>query len=272
MSDSLLYRADVETLLDTSFIQSVHFFAELESTNDEAHRRARDNDQRPALFIAARQTAGRGRGTNRWISSAGALTFSLLSDASKLHPKQESWPQLSLWTALGVRNGLSNFVPESELQVKWPNDVFLRQKKVCGILIEGVVRAPHLLVIGIGINVNNVFMNDAEDEELSHIAIALTDVCGDVQIADVLREVLIGIERAWHSFSERLDIRAFWGPHCFLSGRPIRWQCGSSTHAGICRGIDHDGALLLETAQELGAPERQDRGSTIRCYGGTVSF
>ncbi len=272
MSDTPLRRDDVLPLLRSTFVESVHFFREAASTNDDAHRRARDNDQLPALFITARQTAGRGRGTNRWITSAGALTFSLLADVSDLHAKQESWPQLSLWTALGVRSGLSSFVPEIELQVKWPNDVYLQQKKVCGILIEGVVGAPHLLVIGIGINANNVFMNNSDDDDLSGIAIALTDVCGDVQIVDVLREALIGIERAWRSFAEQLDVRASWEPHCLLSGRSVRWQSGTSTHTGICRGINHDGALLLELAQEIGSTTQQNGANTIKCYGGTVSF
>ena len=122
MSDSLLCRADVEKLLDTTFVRSVHFFPELGSTNDEAHRCAGDNSRLPALFAAALQTAGRGRGSNRWIASAGALTFSLLADASRLRAEQASRPQLSLWTALGIRSGLACFAPASDLQVKWPND------------------------------------------------------------------------------------------------------------------------------------------------------
>ncbi len=272
MSDSPLRRDDVLPLLRSTFVQSVHYFAEVASTNDEAHRRAHDNEPLPALFIAAQQTAGRGRGTNRWITSAGALTFSLLADVSGFRSRQESWPQLSLWTGLGIRSGLANFVPDSDLQVKWPNDVYLQQKKVCGILIEGVVGAPHLFVIGIGINANNVFPPDSCDDELSQIAISLIDVCGKVQIVKVLQAVLLGIERAWHSFAEQRDVRDSWKPHCFLTGRPIQWQAGKSNEAGICRGIDEDGALLLELPREISATTTQRGFNTVKCYGGTVSL
>ena len=272
MSDSQLRRADVERLLDTTFIQSVHFFPELGSTNDEAQGCVGDDSRLPALFVAARQTAGRGRGSNRWIASAGALTFSLLADASRLRSGQEARPQLSLWTALGIRSGLARFVPASDLQVKWPNDVYLRQKKVCGILIESVVGAPHCLVVGIGINANNMLADTSTGEELSRTAIALREVCGNVQLVDVLHETLLGVAGAWSSFAERHDICASWRPHCFLTGKSIQWQTGASTYAGVCGGIAPDGALLLKAARELGAPQHQDGTSTIRCYGGTVSF
>ena len=138
MADCLLSRYDAEELAHCTFVQSVHFFDQVPSTNDAALSKAQQLIDLPALFITPQQTAGRGRGSNRWFSPRGALTFSLVIDPSTFRKERAHWPQLSLWTALGIRDAIAGFTPNFDVQVKWPNDVYLEQRKVCGILIEGL--------------------------------------------------------------------------------------------------------------------------------------
>ena len=112
---------------------------------------------------ARHQTAGRGRGKHTWWSAEGALTFSVLLEPSTLGIHTRSWPQLSLATAVAICDALAVELRQYEVasampRIKWPNDVLIDGRKVCGILIEspaqpGVRR--RCLVVGIGVNVNN---------------------------------------------------------------------------------------------------------------------
>jgi BirA family transcriptional regulator, biotin operon repressor / biotin---[acetyl-CoA-carboxylase] ligase len=165
MADAFL---DADAIRAASFIRHVEIHEEIGSTNDRAAELARDpHIELPALVVAHLQTAGRGRGTNKWWSADGALTFSILLDPAALGINIADWPQLSLVTAIAVcdaltlefdsQSAISN--PQSpRLAIKWPNDVMLDNRKICGILIEspgGAAPAKDRLIIGIGINVNN---------------------------------------------------------------------------------------------------------------------
>ena len=267
MSNRPINRDEAERLLDSTFVQSVRFFDQIDSTNDAALTASISADELPALFIAAEQTAGRGRGPNRWISSNGALTFSLVISPATIRPDAACWPQLSLWTALGIRDAISSLVPSAEVpradvQVKWPNDVYLQQKKVCGILIESrSTPSKNLLVVGIGINVNNEFANADRDDTAN--AIAIGQLCAGTRIADAAQAVLTHIDEAWGLFANHHSLLDHWPQHSLLAGRSIRWQKSTDSLDGICRGISDDGALLLQTP---------DSPQPIKCFGGTIGF
>ena len=102
-------------------------------------------------MLADQQRAGRGRAQNRWWSAPGSLTFSLVVDGHDWNLSARSWPRISLGTSLAVSDVLRWIVPTENVQLKWPNDVFVRSKKVCGILVESSPQCPSFLVIGVGI-------------------------------------------------------------------------------------------------------------------------
>ena len=83
----------------------------------------------PALFLTTCQTAGRGRGVNRWWSQPGGLTFSLVVDPLAWQLDPLHWPRISLCTALAVANAVDGFVGPSACGIKWPNDVWLQGSK-----------------------------------------------------------------------------------------------------------------------------------------------
>lgn len=219
--------------------------AEIDSTNDRALEIAADSEA-PLLVLTRRQRAGRGRGGNQWWSADGALTFSLLVDTAPLHLPRARWPLASLSTGLAVAGVLEHVLRGLTVRLKWPNDVHLEGRKVCGILVETTPQAPDRLVIGVGLNVNNSFA--AAPPELRSIAISIGDEVG----RPVMRVALLA--RLVESMLARLREAAA-GDHvttrfrnyCRLTGSPVRIRSGGRLIAGVCEGIDSRGALAVRT-------------------------
>ena len=252
---------DLPRLCDETFVRYVDFHDATPSTNDLAMRWAvAESLELPVLVLAETQTAGRGRGGNRWWSARGGLTFSLvLEPAEDVLPPQR-WPLVSLVTALAVREALQTMVPAAECGAKWPNDLYLGGRKVGGILIESVLRRPPRIVIGIGINLNNSLA--AAPAELQATASALCDAAGrELDATDALVGILQSIERWFDKFSDpAFPLAELWRPHCVLRGRVVRIENGTRQVVGVCQGIADDGALLVQTESEL-----------QRCHTGTVT-
>lgn len=221
---------------------------ELDSTNSRAHELARLPDT-PAtvLIVADRQTAGRGRGANTWWSAEGSLTFSLLIDASEEQLPSVHWPLVSLLAAQVIGDAIAAFLPGHDVRVKWPNDVYLQGKKVCGILVEVPPVRPARLIVGIGINVNNSLLE--APEEVRARATSLADEGSqafdrEAVLEAVVTPFLAKLDRLRESdlgFLER------WPQRCLLTGKQVQVDCTTRIVEGRCEGIDHAGALLLRT-------------------------
>ena len=248
VSSAVIGLFDTERLRRETFIAEVECHAELESTNNRALALAANaNSATPFLVLAERQTAGRGRGANVWWSAPGSLTFSLLFDSAAIGVPLDRWPQVSLAAALAIRQTVADVLPGDDVRVKWPNDVFLRGKKVAGILVEVPPLRPQKLVLGIGLNVNNSFA--AAPAELRSIATALIDKqCHSFDLTDVLLQLLTTLDRDFSRLGdEPPTLMDRWRPHCLLHGRIVHVAAGPMAHVGVCQGIDETGALLLET-------------------------
>lgn len=263
MSDAspLFASAALERLRTGSFLAELEFHPELPSTNDRALMRCLDPEAKlPALVLAERQTAGRGRGGNAWWAASGALTFSLILPADRHRLSPQRHPQVSLAIALAVGDAVDAVLGSESVRLKWPNDVYLAGRKVCGILVEAPPSRPDVLVIGVGLNVNNAF-SDAPAELRSRAA-SLADVAGRTfDLAGLLQDLLARIDARLFALAQgSLHLPAEWQRRCLLGGRHIAVAAGSQTSFGLCRGIDADGALLLERD-----------GRVQRCYAGVVS-
>ncbi|MFW6125099.1 MAG: biotin--[acetyl-CoA-carboxylase] ligase [Pirellulales bacterium] len=131
---------DLERIRSQTFVRDVVYRASVGSTNDLALRLAGQRETRPhvggLLVLAERQTAGRGRGSHRWWSPAGALTFSLLVDPARFGLVRANWPQVSLTTAVAACQVVAQRAPNAPSGVRWPNDVYLGGRKVGGVLVE----------------------------------------------------------------------------------------------------------------------------------------
>lgn len=255
-------RSDLDRVVVDSFVQCVEYHAELDSTNSRALQIAREEASHGGvtLVLAERQTAGRGRGDNRWWSGPGALTFSLLLPGEYLSLSSGDWPKTSLVAGLSVGQAIEEFVASETAMLKWPNDVYLHARKVSGILVEATSGDRGMLAIGIGVNVNNSLTEPPDD--LVSTAIALCDLTR-CELSRV--ELLIGILQRLESHLRDLgsgDIQwqELWRKRCLLTDRTVQLDTHGGRLVGVCRGIGEDGALLLETDAGL-----------RRCFSGVVA-
>ena len=240
---------DLTQLYETGLVARIEHHTELGSTSDHALELAADDDvEVPLLVLAERQTAGRGRGTNRWWAGDGALTFSLIIEppADKLPPP--CWPRLSLASALAICRALEKFAPQALFQVKWPNDVFAEGRKIAGILIESPVQPRGRLVIGIGVNVNNS-LSGAPDE-IRSVAASLRDMDGrQHDLTRVLSAILGQLDVHLPRAADMAWLSHGWRERCLLTDRSIVVDSGGEAIAGRCAGIDEQGALVLYTPE-----------------------
>jgi BirA family biotin operon repressor/biotin-[acetyl-CoA-carboxylase] ligase len=263
-----------------TFVRHVEIHDTLDSTNNRAAELSRDNNvELPALVAARLQTAGRGRGANKWWSADGALTFSLLIDPATHGITTATWPQLSLTTAVAVcdalqtqltpqRAGSSPTPAGPRLGIKWPNDVLVDNRKIAGILIEspgGAAPAKDRLILGIGINVNN-----ACHQAACGLAPTLATSPNATSLRDIshtehnLPQILTDVLRALESRMTQLAIHdpqlpATWKRLDCLAGQLIAVTHNSSTATTHCLGISEDGVLLVQLAT-----------TTAQLYSGTV--
>jgi BirA family biotin operon repressor/biotin-[acetyl-CoA-carboxylase] ligase len=250
---------DADEIRACTFIRYVEIHDTLGSTNDRAIELARSPDIKPPALVAARhQTAGRGRGNNKWLSSDGALTFSVLFDPAQFGIRTAKWPQLSLATAVAVCDALANELnPQSPgLAIKWPNDVMLDGAKLGGILIEspgGPGAAKNRLIIGMGINVNNAVRGLAQCTAKQPGATSLSDSTGrSHNVQQLLCELLRALKtRVTQLSMHDPQLPLAWQNRSWLSQQNVSVQVGQGVVDGVCAGIADDGALLIQIASGI---------------------
>ena len=250
---------DLARVTQECWIERVHFFERIDSTNNAAlAHAARQATSMPELFIAEQQTGGRGRGGNQWWSSQGALTWSVLTGT--LGVPLQTLPRVSLTMGLAIAEAVEQFAT-GDVTLKWPNDVFLNDRKVAGILLELTARAEPRLVIGVGLNVNNSIHH--APAELRQSATSLVDQRQPPAPLDrtaVLLACLQSIERCLDRFlAADASLPDAWRARSLLSGRQVRVATPRATLEGLCEGIADDGGLVVATPQ----------GSQV-VYGGVI--
>jgi BirA family transcriptional regulator, biotin operon repressor / biotin---[acetyl-CoA-carboxylase] ligase len=256
--------ADVERIRSQGFVREIEVHSEIGSTNDRAAERAEESALPcPCLILAERQNTGRGRGANTWWSGSGALTFSLVLEPRRIGLATESFPQVALAAGLAVCEAIERTLPQSTVGLKWPNDVFLDGKKVCGILLEAPNVDSGRLIAGIGVNVNNSLA--PAPVELRHTAVSMIDLAGrPLDRTQVLIAILERLDvwlRALAVNASRVFER--WRAYCVLSGKNVCLRVGTSDVEGLCQGIDDSGRLLIATPQGT----RAHRSGTVLSFG-----
>ena len=243
--------ADLDRIQDESPVRVVQYYRQLPSTSDRALQLARvDECETPLVVLAELQTAGRGRGSNRWWAGPGALTFSLVVDLEN-GQRAVGDTRISLATALAVRDALSTFDRTACFQLKWPNDIYLQSRKIAGILLERPALYLNRLVVGIGVNVNNSLQEaPAALQETSN---SFCDATGrELNLPDLLIITLNSLVTQYAALAEgQFPLRDRWNAHCMLRGQAVEVESGKRQVAGVCRGVDPEGALLVQTGAGL---------------------
>jgi BirA family biotin operon repressor/biotin-[acetyl-CoA-carboxylase] ligase len=219
---------------------TVEILPEIDSTNTELMRRARAGQTEPVLLVAERQTAGRGRLGREWKSDAQGrgetLTFSL---GLPLMPTD--WSGLSLAVGLSVAQSL-----HPRLKLKWPNDIWLEDRKLAGILIETAsVGTQRYAVIGIGINIVAPTATDLRTPPAD-----LREVLPEVLAPDVLAHLVPPLIQALQRFEQFgfTPLVSGFAERDLLLGREVVCTDGTT---GVARGVNASGALLLHTVSGL---------------------
>jgi len=252
---------DTAQIQRRTFVRYVEHHPLLGSTSDRALELAGDAKiPLPALVVADRQTAGRGRGSNRWWSAEGALTFSLLLDSQPERLPHDRWPQLSLAAGVAACDALSELAP-GRFGLKWPNDVHAAGRKIAGILVEAPnVPATRPIVVGVGVNVNNSWA--AAPADLQGIGTSLFDLTGGMlDRGETLCRLLTALEHRLEQLAAGGgELPDAWQSLCVLRGRQVGVETAGRKITGECLGIASDGGLLLRDAN----------GRAQRFYGGVV--
>ncbi len=214
------------------------------STNDEARKLVEAGAPSGTIVTADEQTAGRGRTGRRWSAPPGTA---LLMTAI-LRPLAAEHRLLPLAVPLAVCAAIES-VAASRCAVKWPNDVWIDERKVSGVLIEA--RPPEWALIGIGVNLS--VPADAYPDDLRWPATSVGEGVGAARMRESLCEQLA----RWVDAPVGDVLRGFRDRDA-LRGREVRWDGGD----GVAGGIDDEGDLVVETSAgpvTLGAGEVQLR-------------
>jgi BirA family biotin operon repressor/biotin-[acetyl-CoA-carboxylase] ligase len=237
----------------TIFDAHVHHFYKIGSTNTAAMAAASDGIAEGSAFLAEEQTAGRGRGANSWESARSAGIYCSVVLRPPLTPSDVL--VMSLSAGLAVRAAIAQVNPSLAIDLKWPNDVLIAGKKVCGILTEmnsEAARVRHV-VIGIGINVNHTeFPKELEAEAIS-LRMATGTEWSRVELAAAL---LKSLDREYRILLEESDARPsilcrFAEQSSWLQGKKVRIEDCDSKIEGTTEGLDDRGFLQLRTPQGL---------------------
>ena len=230
---------------------TVRVFDEIDSTNTEAKRMVLDGFSGDALLVAHSQTAGRGRmGRSFYSPAATGAYFSILHtlntplcDAVAI----TSAASVAVMRAIRTLTGI-------QTEIKWVNDLYYNNKKVCGILTEAASAGESThVIVGIGINLDTADF----PAELTAIAGSLgTRLDPATLIAEIYRQIALYLLdplcREWLD-----DYRA----HSCVIGRSVAWIEGGLTRIGTAEAIDEDGALLI----------RDEKNELVRLHTGEVS-
>jgi BirA family biotin operon repressor/biotin-[acetyl-CoA-carboxylase] ligase len=212
---------------------AVRAFPVLDSTNAEARRQAAAGAPSGTVIVAETQTAGRGRRGRAWVSEPGNLYCSVLL---KAEVPADRAAQATFAASLAVAEAVEPFAAGGRIACKWPNDVLKDGAKLAGILLEF---DGEWLIVGVGVNVVH---HPAETE------FPAADLGGAATASQVLEGFLARLE-AWLDVWRRdgfSPLRSAWLEKAQGVGQAVRVRLPDRVLEGIFRGLDGDGALILE--------------------------
>ena len=259
----LLLPQEIQRGLSTEYIgKEIDYFPELKSTNTTAKEKALYKAERideGRLIITERQSAGKGRLGREWFSPAGGIWLSIIL-YPQLSPSYIS--RITLTTAVAVVQAIKACT-QIESQIKWPNDVLINEKKVCGILTEMSTELDMInwVVIGIGINANINICDFPEDIQKN--STSLKETSGkEVSRVKLLQTFLKEFEKYYEKLKKK-EFSSILKECKFFShtlGKKIRVDIGEKIIKGEAIDINESGALIL----------KKEDGESIEIISGTI--
>lgn len=265
MEDVDVYnKAEIDACMNTTYIgRNTFFYQSIGSTNTEAKRMADEGCGEGTLLVADRQTAGKGRRGRSWESPAGQNVYYTLVLKPDINPDRA--PMLTLIMALAVAEGMAAICPEKKdmIKIKWPNDVVISGKKVCGILTEMSVEQDYIqhIVIGVGINVKK----QTYDESIADRAISMDEALGiTTSRSKLIGYIMESFEKHYNDFLKSDSLKTLKDDYETLlvnKDREVRVLDPKGEYNGIALGINDEGELLVKC----------ESGEVVNVYAGEVS-
>ncbi|MDO4313459.1 MAG: biotin--[acetyl-CoA-carboxylase] ligase [Eubacteriales bacterium] len=257
----VMSKAEIESLISTKWAGcGVLYFPEIDSTNTYAKRLGDGGADHGTLVVSDKQTAGKGRRGRAWESPSGSSIYMSILLRPEITPNQA--PMLTLVMAQSVAQAIRKITGE-EAMIKWPNDIVLNKKKICGMLTEMSTEIAWInyVVIGVGINVNT----ESFPEELNKKATSLYLESGrKIQRSQLIAESMRQFEHYYELFIETGNLSAMQEDYNRLlvnRDRDVRIMEPGNEYNGHAIGINETGELLV----------CKEDGQIAEIYAGEVS-
>ena len=228
-----------------------HSYQVLDSTNEEAKRLLAQGYGHGTVVEALEQTKGKGRKGRTWVSAKGeGLYFSLIVEPQD---SGERAAGLTLVMAMAICRALEEVLPFHKIQIKWPNDLIINRKKVCGILAELILDGAKIqgVILGAGINL----LQETFEEELKDKATSLYLETKQAPDVSVLKDA---IGHHWKEYYEKYQqnkdlefLREEYQTRLVNLGETVRVLDPKGEYEGIARGITKEGYLIVDTDGQM---------------------
>jgi BirA family biotin operon repressor/biotin-[acetyl-CoA-carboxylase] ligase len=240
-------------LRGTLFDAQIHHFYKIGSTNAAAMSAAAEGAPEGSVFLAEEQTVGRGRGAHSWESARSAGIYCTVVLRPALPPSDVL--VLSLAAGLAVRTAIEQVDARVSADLKWPNDLLIAGKKVCGILTEMNAEATRVryVVVGIGVNVNQASFPKELEGEATSLRLVTGSEWSRVELAAAL---LKSLDREYRVLVDQADarqsiLRRFTEQSSWVQGKQVCIVENGARVEGITEGLDERGFLQVRTPEGL---------------------
>lgn len=252
-------------LKECTAVKKVICVKECDSTNNLAKRCAENGDKDGTLYVAQCQTGGRGRRGRQWISPKDGGIWMTLLLRPDINPASAS--MLTIVAAMAAASAIKNILKEesvnAECNIKWPNDVVINKKKICGILTE--MRAEYekiqYVIIGIGINVNMTEFPEEIKEIASSIRMQTGKRVSGSRIISAFAEEFTHYYQEFLKSMDLSNIKAEYNEILINTGKMVKICSSEEEYTGTAAGINSRGELLVV----------KEDGTNIKVSAGEVS-
>ena len=262
----ILSASEITSRLTTQWAgRKLYYYDVTGSTNNDAKRLAEEGNPHGTVVVADVQNAGKGRRGRSWQTLSGtALSFTLLL-RPEFAPDRAS--MITLVMALSVAEAVEE-TTGAAVTIKWPNDIVVNKKKICGMLTE-MTMTPEMdeiqyVVVGAGINVNNGSPKEFQEEIRGTATSLMIETGRQINRAVLLDKVLVRFEDNYERFLMTLDLsqlREAYQRRLQGMGSEVRVLDPAGEYTGISHGINDQGELIVE----------KENGESVRVYAGEVS-
>ena len=249
----IITREEIESMLPEGLaVTNVVYYHETDSTNTRAKQAAEDGEKSGTLFITECQTGGRGRRGRTWESPAGSGIWMSLLLRPEIKPFDAS--MLTIVAAMGMKDAIEEIIGAGAGQggihckIKWPNDIVLGDRKICGMLTEMSAETDWInyVVIGIGVNVNTTEFDDSIKDTASSI---LLQTGSSVKRSDVVVAFARHFSRYYEEFLKECNLSGLADDDnkaLINVGRDVKIVERDGSFVAKAVGIDETGSLIVE--------------------------